>query len=91
MSLEPSRASVAGASVCASVSLEQSRASVAGDGGGFDPCSDCTVASPRDSSDGNSESVNIIVSIFSRDVSLTHRNSHAEAIMQCLNSHLHRY
>lgn len=42
------------------MSLEQSRASVAGEGGGFEPCSDCTVASPRDNSDGSSESVNEI-------------------------------
>lgn len=41
----------------ASVSLEQSRASVAGEGGGLEPCSVCTVASPRDRSEGSSESV----------------------------------
>lgn len=40
------------------MSLEHSRASVAGEGGGLEPCSDWTVASPRDNSDGSSESTN---------------------------------
>lgn len=61
---ESGRAGDAGAS-CASVSLEHSRASVTGDGGGFDPCSDWTVASPRDSNEGSSESGKILTKTIS--------------------------